>query len=176
MVLIDNANNFLENADNADCDVQLIRQMKGEALFLRGYYHFLLTAYWGDVPLRLSSTKTAEEVHIPRTASSEVYTSAIKDMKESLDMVADISEHGFGGRVSKQAVKGILARVCLNAAGRIPDADASYYYTEARTWAKSLMDGVSQIWHGSQYLCKCVAVVTCLNEHAGIAHMLVEPA
>jgi len=137
---IDNANNFLENADNADCDVQLIRQMKGEALFLRGYYHFLLTAYWGDVPLRLSSTKTAEEVHIPRTASSEVYTSAIKDMKESLDMVADISEHGFGGRVSKQAVKGILARVCLNAAGRIPDADASYYYTEARTWAKSLMD------------------------------------
>ncbi len=137
---IDNANNLLENADRADCDEEIVKQIKGEALFLRAYYHFLLTAYWGDVPLKLTSTKNAEDVHIPRTKSSEVYASIIKDMETSLDMVADISDLGFGGRVSKQAVKGILARVCLNAAGRIPDADVMHYYTEARAWAKSLMD------------------------------------
>lgn len=137
---IDNANNLLENADRADCDEKLIKQIKGEALFLRGYYHFILTVYWGDVPLKLASTKNAEDVHIPRTPSSEVYAQVIKDMTESLDMVEDISVLGFGGRVSKQAVKGILARVCLHAAGRIPDADETYYYTEARKWAKSLMD------------------------------------
>ena len=137
---IDNANNLLENADRADCDEKMIKQIKGEALFLRGYYHFILTVYWGDVPLKLASTKNAEDVHIPRTPSSEVYAQVIKDMTESLDMVEDISVLGFGGRVSKQAVKGILARVCLHAAGRIPDADETYYYTEARKWAKSLMD------------------------------------
>lgn len=137
---IDNANNLLENADRADCDEDIIKQIKGEALFLRGYYHFLLVGYWGDVPLKLSSTKNSKDVHTPRSPQADVYTSIINDMTTSLDMVADISTLGFGGRVSKSAVKGMLARVCLNAAGRIPDADTLYYCTKAREWAKSLMD------------------------------------
>lgn len=133
---IDNANVLLENADQASCDESVIRQIKGEALFLRAYYHFLLTAYWGDVPLRLHSTKSAEEVYQPRVASATVYQQVIQDMDESLDMVADISTLGFGGRVNKQAVKGILARVCLNAAGRLGEPA---YYQQARDWAWSLM-------------------------------------
>ena len=134
---IDNANVLLENADNASCDAEVIRRIKGEALFLRAYYHFLLTAYWGDVPLRLESTKSAEDVHKPRTASEEVYRTVIADMADACDMVADIRTLGFGGRVSKQAVKGILARVCLNAAGRLGKSE---YYAEARKWAWSLME------------------------------------
>lgn len=134
---IDCANALLENADNADCSEDIINQIKGEALFLRGYYHFLLTAYWGDVPLKLSSTKSAEKSHFPRELSSKVYETVIDDMETSLGMVADISTLGFSGRVNKQAVKGILARVCLNAAGRLGQPD---YYAEARKWAKSLMD------------------------------------
>ena len=134
---IDNANVLLENADQASCDASLIRQIKGEALFLRAYYYFLLTAYWGDVPLRLESTKTAEDVQRPRVASEKVYERVVEDMTEALDMVADISTLGFGGRVNKQAVKGILARVCLNAAGRLNKPE---YYAEARKWALSLMD------------------------------------
>lgn len=137
---IDNANNLLENADNAACDEEIITQIKGEALFLRAYYHFLLTAYWGDVPLKLTSTRNAEDVHVPRIKSADVYDAIIKDMETSLGMVADITKLGFGGRVSKQAVKGVLARVCLNAAGRIPECDTLSYCTQARTWAKSLMD------------------------------------
>ena len=134
---IDNANVLLENADGADCDPALINQIKGEALFLRAYYHFLLTAYWGDVPMKLESTKSAEDVQSPRVASEKVYEQVVKDMTTSLDMVADLPSIGFGGRVSKQAVKGILARVCLNAAGRLGKPE---YYESARTWAKSLID------------------------------------
>ena len=134
---IDNANVLLENADNADCDAEVIKQIKGEALFLRGYYHFLLTAYWGDVPLKLSSTPSADKAYTPRTASAEIYKSVFKDMEDALDMVADLSALGFSGRVSKQAVKGILARVYLNAAGRLGKDE---YYGYARKWAKSLID------------------------------------
>ena len=134
---IDNANVLLENADNADCDAEVIKQIKGEALFLRGYYHFLLTAYWGDVPLKLSSTPSADKAYTPRTASAEIYKSVFKDMEDALDMVADLSALGFSGRVSKQAIKGILARVYLNAAGRLGKDE---YYGDARKWAKSLID------------------------------------
>jgi hypothetical protein len=134
---IDNANVLLENADHADCDAEVIKQIKGEALFLRGYYHFLLTAYWGDVPLKLSSTPSADKAYTPKTASAEIYKSVFEDMEDALDMVADLSALGYSGRVSKQAVKGILARVYLNAAGRLENED---YYEDARKWAKSLMD------------------------------------
>ena len=133
---IDNANNLLENADNADCDPALITQIKGEALFLRAYYHFLLTAYWGDVPMKLESTKSAEDVQSPRVPSEKIYEQVISDMAASLDMVPDIAALGFGGRINKQAVKGILARVCLNAAGRL---DKPEYYEYARDWAESLI-------------------------------------
>ena len=134
---IDNANVLLENADNADCDAEVIKQIKGEALFLRGYYHFLLTAYWGDVPLKLSSTPSADKAYTPKSSSAEIYLSVFKDMETALDMVADLSALGFSGRVSKQAVKGILARVYLNAAGRLGKEE---YYGDARKWAKSLID------------------------------------
>lgn len=76
-------------------------------------------------------------MHKPRTASEEVYRTVIADMADACDMVADIRTLGFGGRVSKQAVKGILARVCLNAAGRLGKSE---YYAEARKWAWSLME------------------------------------
>ena len=49
-------------------------------------------------------------------------------LEAALDMVADLSALGFSGRVSKQAVKGILARVYLNAAGRLENED--YYDLE----------------------------------------------
>ncbi|WP_418992568.1 RagB/SusD family nutrient uptake outer membrane protein [Alistipes sp.] len=134
---IDCANVLLENAGKAACAPELLRQVEGEALFLRAYYHFLLTAYWGDVPLRLESTKSAADVHRPRVASQTIYETAIGDMEDALEMVADIRTLGFGGRVSKQAVKGILARVCLHAAGRLGRPE---YYAEARKWAWSLME------------------------------------
>ena len=134
---IDNANVLLENADNADCDAEVIKQIKGEALFLRGYYHFLLTAYWGDVPLKLSSTPSADKAYTPKSPSAEIYGSVFTDMETAFEMVEDLSALGFSGRVSKQAVKGILARVYLNAAGRLGN---EAYYKDARDWAKSLMD------------------------------------
>ncbi len=134
---IDNANVLLENADNADCDAEVIKQIKGEALFLRGYYHFLLTAYWGDVPLKLSSTPSADKAYTPKSPSAEIYGSVFTDMETAFEMVEDLSALGFSGRVSKQAVKGILARVYLNAAGRL---GIDEYYGDARKWAKSLID------------------------------------
>ena len=39
---INNANVFLENVDKADMDESVKTRMKGEAKFLRAYFHFLL--------------------------------------------------------------------------------------------------------------------------------------
>lgn len=129
---IDRANEFLEYADNANCSDSIKTSLKGEALFMRAYYHFIITSYWGSVPMRLKSTKDLNSLNIPRTPEAELFAQIVKDMTESVDMVRDIESLGYSERVSKSAAQGILARVCLFAAGRTGD---KAYYAEARKWS-----------------------------------------
>lgn len=136
---INRANTLLANVDiNEEIDIEFRDRIRGEALFLRAYYYFLLVSYWGDVPLKLLPTDNANAIHIPRDPAKEVYEQIIKDMTEAESLVADIRDIGFGGRVSKSAVRGILARVCLHMAG-FPVRDQSKY-EEARKWAKKVID------------------------------------
>src|SRR5690606_18378621 len=75
---------------------------------------------------------------IPRTPINEVYAQIIQDMEEAEAKVKTAEEVGFGGRVNKSAVRGILARVNLFMAGE-PLKDESRY-DEARKWAKMVKD------------------------------------
>lgn len=134
---IDRANEFLEYADQANCSDSIKTTLKGEALFIRAYYHFVLATYWGSVPMRLKSTKDLNSLNIPRTPEVDLYAQIVKDMKESETMVLDIDKLGYAERVTKSAVQGILARVCLFAAGRTGDRS---YYTEARNSALKVIN------------------------------------
>lgn len=129
---INRANSLLENVDKANATQATRDVIRGEALFLRAYYHFILTAYWGDVPLKLASTKSPTDVDIVRTPSADIYKKIIEDMTTAEGLVNTITNIGNPGRISKTAAEGILARVCLNAAGRLNDPS---YYVQARTWA-----------------------------------------
>src|SRR5690606_170083 len=102
------------------------------------YYYFMLVQTFGGVPLILEPVATVESVDIPRATAREVYEQIIADMEIAEGLVKNIRELGFGGRVSKSAVRGILARVCLHMAGQ-PVNDASKY-EDARKWAKKVID------------------------------------
>ncbi|HEX7366484.1 MAG TPA: RagB/SusD family nutrient uptake outer membrane protein [Pelobium sp.] len=133
---IQKANLLLENIDKASAPQTVKDKIKGEALFLRAYYHFVLVSYWGDIPLKLKSTSSVSSVNIRRTPSAQVYGAIINDMTLAHTLVSDISEIGNPGRISKTAVAGILARVCLSAAGRLKD---STFYAEAAAWAQRVI-------------------------------------
>ncbi|KHJ37442.1 SusD family protein [Pedobacter glucosidilyticus] len=134
---IQRANLLLENINKAQASQEIKNKIKGEALFLRAYYHFILVSYWGDVPLKLSSTNSLNQIYIARTPAKQVYEAVILDMTNSYDLVDEITSFNHPGRVSKTAVAGILARVCLHAAGRLQDAS---YYQTARAWALKVME------------------------------------
>ena len=134
---IERANLLIENVDKATSATQAVKDnIRGEALFLRSYYHFILVSYWGDVPLKLASTKAVTEVNNVRTPKKEVYDQIIKDMTTAEGLVKPITSWGHSGRVSKSAVQGILARVCLYAAGRLFDPS---YYTQSLTWSQKVI-------------------------------------
>jgi hypothetical protein len=139
---INRANYLLASIDRPVMDEQERAAIKGEALFLRAFYHFILVSNWGDIPMMLKAIDAAEQTNSPRIPAKEVYEQIIKDMTEAEGLVKTAAQAGVGGRVSKSAVRGILARVCLYAAGN-PVNDVSKY-AEARKWAKKVIDPATE--------------------------------
>jgi len=137
---IERANLVLANIKKPTMDETKRNAIEGEALFLRAYYHFVLASNWGDVPLIIKPTSSITNTDVARTPVKEVYTQIIADMTRAEGLVKPITEIGSGGRVSRSAVQGILARVNLYMAG-YPVNDATRY-AEALKWAKKVVSTV----------------------------------
>lgn len=134
---INRANLLLENIDRADMDDEEREVIRGEALFLRAYYHFFLVTNWGDIPLMTASIEDPSKVYAERTPAAEVYKQIEYDMKEAEKLVKTAAQVGHGGRVNRSAVRGILARVYLHWAG-YPVGDRTKY-EDARDYAYKVM-------------------------------------
>lgn len=135
------ANLLLENIDRVSSLEKEKRDIiRGEALFLRAYFHFMLVQNFDDVPLILESTKSvsAQDYQVKRTPAKEVYERIIQDMETASHLVESIEDIGHAGRINKSAVYGILTRVCLYMAGN-PINEKSKYQ-DAHDWAKKLID------------------------------------
>jgi hypothetical protein len=133
---INRANDLIAHINLPQMDETKRQVILGEALFLRGYYHFLLVSHFGDVPLKLTPTTNPNDVYIPETPTKDVYAQILKDMTDAEGKVNTSSSMGYSSRVSKTAVEGILARVCLQMAG-FPLNDTSKY-VEALVWTKKV--------------------------------------
>ena len=136
---IDRANRLLENLHKPAMNETKRDRIKGQALFLRSYYYLMLVTRFGDVPLLLKSAAdgSPESVQVPKTAAKEIYNQILADMEEASGLVADITAVESAGRVSKSAVWGIMARVCLYMAGN-PINDVAKYQ-EAIMWANKVI-------------------------------------
>ncbi|MBA9077152.1 MULTISPECIES: RagB/SusD family nutrient uptake outer membrane protein [Rufibacter] len=132
------ANLVLARVDNPSLDETRRNEIKGQALFLRAYYYFMLVSNFGDVPLLQTDKPSIDNVNVPRTPSREIYAMIVKDMEAAEQLVIDASKLAGGGRVSKSAVQGILARVHLTMAGAPLRIESSY--AEALKWAKKVKD------------------------------------
>lgn len=91
----------------------------GEALTLRAMLYDDLIKAWGDVPARFEPL-TTETLYLPKSDRDVIYKQIIADLEEAAEYVAwpkqsamtQSTEH-----VNKAFVKGLMARICLQAAG-----------------------------------------------------------
>ncbi|ODT56840.1 MAG: hypothetical protein BGP01_09765 [Paludibacter sp. 47-17] len=139
---INRANILLENIDkNASIPQGYRDRIRAEALFLRSFYYFNLIQGWGDVPLRLQSTKSVYGLDAPRADKQLIYDTLIADIVSSLPHLYKSTDLPYTGRVTQSAAKGILARIYLFRAGEhfrdntAPDANRQLYFAEAKRWA-----------------------------------------
>lgn len=137
---IGRANMLLENLHKPVMDEKVRGYIKGEALFLRAYYHFMLVTRFGNIPLveKVPASGMSTDVQVPQTPAREVYLSIIKDMEEAALLVKPVAQVESGGRVSQSAVYGILARVCLYMAGE-PVREPGMY-AKAKEYAAKVID------------------------------------
>ncbi|MBC9929841.1 RagB/SusD family nutrient uptake outer membrane protein [Chitinophaga qingshengii] len=133
---IERANQLIKNIDLAPMDDTKRKAILGEALFLRGYYYFMLVSTYGDVPLQTKPTASPSDITRPRTPAREVYAQILDDMQKAENYVYTSTSLGYSSRVSKTAVEGVLARVCLTMAG-YPLLDNSKY-ADALKWASKV--------------------------------------
>jgi len=119
-----------------------------EAKFLRGLYYFDLVRLFGDVPFKLKFTEATDDLKLERTDREIIYDQIIKDMEEAIDDIPWVSEKVNDERVSKGAVKGVLARVFLYRGGyslrqngnRERPANYLDYYREAAKQTKEVIE------------------------------------
>lgn len=134
---IDRANNLLENIDGADVDDEVKDVIRGQALFLRAYYYYILVDFWGDVPLKLHATKSPLDKPVAQSNKKVIYDQVVEDMKTAAGLVKGITEYGYNSRITKTAVYGILSRVYLKMAGQpLNETDK---FVEARAYADSVI-------------------------------------
>lgn len=91
----------------------------GEVLTLRAMLYYDLVKAWGDVPARFEPLKT-ETIYVQKSDRDVIFKQLIADLEEAANYVywpTEAAQTMTTGRVNKAFVKGLLARVCLMAAG-----------------------------------------------------------
>ena len=105
-----------------------MKHLLGEALTLRALTYMDLINMWGDVPARFEPMN-ASNMYVGRTSKDVIYKQLIEDLQDASELCAwpnelDITSKVY--RVNKAFVKGLLARVCLQAAGYSLYRDGEY--------------------------------------------------
>lgn len=117
---IERANLAIEGLRNySDLSSVKMKQLLGEALTLRALQYEDLIHMWGDVPVRFESVN-ASNMYPERVDRDIIYKQIIADLQEAQDLCAwpnEIDETKTVERVNKAFVKGLLARVCMEASG-----------------------------------------------------------
>ena len=98
-----------------------MRKLHGEALTLRALFYYELIRNWGDVPFKTESSKTGDDFNYPKTNRDTIYRHIIDDLYQAEKLVpwrsgVENTAEKFE-RVTKGAVKGLMARIALARGG-----------------------------------------------------------
>lgn len=134
---IKNANAFMNNITQTEFDKD--GKLYAEARFLRAYYHFLLAQAWGNIPLRDSEVRSADEVECEATSQYDVLIWVADEMETCVETVAkDLAN--TPSRVVKTTVQGILARVYLFLAGEsVQGGEKKDFYKKAMDYSDAVI-------------------------------------
>jgi hypothetical protein len=128
--LIYNCNLSIEKLNNSTSfDIELINQLKGEALFIRSLAHFYLLQIFGKIPY-IETTDYQINQTVERIDEQIVYEYLIDDLKEAKLLLSDNYPSGERTRANKYVISSLLSRIYLYSGD----------YVNAETESSSVID------------------------------------
>ena len=138
------ANMLLMHKDDATWENEEDKnQVLGETLFLRAYFYFRLTKFFGEVPL---ITDPLIDPNQPKASVDELFSSIGSDLKEAINLMSNKPYQEFEfGHASKWAAEALMARVFLFYTGvynkaSLPTADGEISKTNVQDWLVDMID------------------------------------
>lgn len=89
-----------------------IREILGQAKFLRAYFYFNLARTFGGVPIR-PEVETVENLVVPRSSLEETYAYIEKDLREAVIMLPPRYTSDKSGKASAGAAAALLMKVLM---------------------------------------------------------------
>jgi hypothetical protein len=107
-------NLIIKRFDNAEfTDINAKNQALGEAHFLRAYFYFRASQFFGPVPLKLETTPANN----PRATAEEMYGQIAFDLQTAIELMPATPYLGISatrlGHANKWVAEGLMARVFL---------------------------------------------------------------
>ncbi len=128
-------NYILSKVESAGLTDELYKQIKGQALFLRGLGYYNLTAYYQDVPLitDYADYSTIEGLYKTNNTQDEVLDQVEQDFKEAMQILPsrDIGGQWAKGRATCGSAAGYYARTLM----------FRHKFSEANTVLKDIISG-----------------------------------
>jgi len=139
---INNVNQLLENINKPAMSETRRKQIKGQSLFLRAYYYWILTTHFQKAPLLLKSPGISDG-DIPAASPADIYAQMEIDLKEAETLLQGYTAAslGYNDVVTLTAVQAMLARVYLYWAG-YPINDTAKYSECVSYCAKVMSSGL----------------------------------
>lgn len=110
-------NVVLAHVDSVSLNAGVKSRWKSEVKFIRALAYFNMVRIWGDVPLVTKEIQSVQEAYAyGRTPVADVYTQIEQDLTDAeadLNLPIKYASANDLGRVTKPAVKGLLAKVYL---------------------------------------------------------------
>ncbi len=103
--------------NGTDAEKNELKRFLGESYTLRAYFMHDLIKMFGDVPFKTTPSESGENFFVDRVSRDTIYAQIIKDLLLAVDLVPWRHDVAPQARFTKGAVKGMLARIALHAAG-----------------------------------------------------------
>ena len=135
---IQGANNILDNYEACQGDEAIIRQIAGEAYFIRAASYYWLVRCHGTLPLMLTAEFDLADLQKDVSSIKEIYNQIEADLTQAADMLSNQRRNQEAGRPNRGAALALLAEVYLSEAGW-PLKETDKYALAAST-AKDVID------------------------------------
>lgn len=138
---INNANILLDNINKPTMNETTRNRIKGQTLFLRAYYYWILTTHFQQAIISLKPSSITD-IDIPASSPKQVYAQIEVDLKEAEGLLQGYTSAslGYNDVVTITAVQAMLARIYLYMAG-YPVNDVTKYQSCIDYCAKVINSG-----------------------------------